>query len=214
MNRNLLRIYFVMGSQNVLNNPLDVLEEALIGGITAFQFREKGEGALSGAKYLELAINCQSLCRQYGVPFIVNDDLELAIHLNADGIHIGQDDLPVQKVREMMGNKWVGVSVHTMAEVKEAIKYGADYVGIGPIFPTNSKSDAKKPSGTRFLREVADLYPELPIVGIGGITPDNTREVLEAGADGIAVVSAVSLSEHPTKAVDLFKLEMTKSEKV
>lgn len=214
MNRNLLRIYFVMGSQNVLNNPLDVLEEALKGGITAFQFREKGEGALSGAKYLDFAKNCQRLCKQYDVPFIVNDDLELAIHLNADGIHIGQDDLPVQKVREMMGNKWVGVSVHTLAEVEEAIKYGTDYVGIGPIFPTNSKNDAKTPSGTRFLREVADLYPELPIVGIGGITPDNTREVLEAGADGIAVVSAISLSKHPTKAVDLFKLEMIKSEKV
>ena len=210
LNRNLLRIYFVMGSQNVLNIPLDVLEEALKGGITAFQFREKGEGALSGAKYLELATNCQSLCKQYGVPFIVNDDLELAIHLNADGIHIGQDDLPVQKVREMMGNKWVGVSVHTMTEVEESIRYGADYVGIGPIFPTNSKSDAKKPSGTRFLRKVADLYPELPIVGIGGITPDNVNEVLEAGADGIAVVSAISLSENPLKVAELFKFKMTK----
>ena len=210
LNRNLLRIYFVMGSQNVLNIPLDVLEEALKGGITAFQFREKGEGALSGAKYLELATNCQSLCKQYGVPFIVNDDLELAIHLNADGIHIGQDDLPVQKVREMMGNKWVGVSVHTMTEVEESIRYGADYVGIGPIFPTNSKSDAKKPSGTRFLRKVSDLYPELPIVGIGGITPDNVNEVLEAGADGIAVVSAISLSENPLKVAELFKFKMTK----
>ena len=210
LNRNLLRIYFVMGSQNVLNNPLGVLEEALKGGITAFQFREKGERALSGAKYLELATNCQSLCKQYGVPFIVNDDFELAIHLNADGIHIGQDDLPVQKVREMMGNKWVGVSVHTMTEVEESIRYGADYVGIGPIFPTNSKSDAKKPSGTRFLREVADFYPELPIVGIGGITPDNANEVLEAGADGIAVVSAISLSENPLKVAELFKLKMTK----
>jgi thiamine-phosphate pyrophosphorylase len=214
LNRNALRIYFVMGSQNVINNPLDVLEEALKGGITAFQFREKGEGTFSGAKYLEFATNCQRLCKQYDVPFIVNDDLGLAIHLNADGIHVGQDDLPVQKVRKMMGNKWVGVSVHTLADVEEAIKYGADYVGIGPIFPTDSKSDAKKPSGTRFLKEVANLYTELPIVGIGGITPENTYEVLEAGADGIAVVSAISLSEHPTKVVELFKLAITKSEKM
>ena len=197
-----------MGSQNVSNNPLYVLEEALKGGITAFQFREKGEGALSGAEYLEFAKNCQFLCERYGVPFIVNDDLELAIHLDADGIHVGQDDIPVKKVREMIGGKWVGVSVHTLGEVEEAIKYGADYVGIGPIYPTNSKNDAKKPNGTRFLKEVAELHPELPIVGIGGITPDNMKPIIEAGADGVAVVSAIALSEYPLQAVELFKEQL------
>ena len=200
-----------MGSQNVLDNPLYVLEEALKGGITAFQFREKGEGALPGTEYVEFAKNCQRLCKEYDVPFIVNDDLDLAIHLNADGIHIGQEDAPVKKVREMIGNKWVGVSVHTIAEVEEAILYGADYVGIGPIYPTNSKSDAKKPNGTKFLKEVASLYPDLPIVGIGGITPDNITHVLEAGADGVAVVSAISLSENPFKAVEAFKRKYIKS---
>lgn len=194
-----------MGSQNVSNNPLNVLEEALKGGITAFQFREKGDGSLSGAKYLDFAKNCQRLCKKYSVPFIVNDDFELAILLDADGIHVGQDDIHVKKVREKIGEKWVGLSVHTLAEVEEAIKYGVDYVGIGPIYPTNSKKDAKKPDGTRFLKEVAELYPELPIVGIGGITPDNMKPIIEAGADGVAVVSAIALSDYPLQAVESFK---------
>ncbi len=208
MNRKHLQIYFVMGTQNVLENPLYVLEEALKGGITAFQFREKGEGALSGAEYLKFASDCQRLCREYRVPFIVNDDLDLAIYLNADGVHVGQEDTPIKKVRDLVGDKWVGVSVHTLAEVEEAIKYGADYVGIGPIYPTNSKNDAKKPSGTNFLREVAELYPELPIVGIGGITPDNMKPVIEAGADGVAVVSAIALNKFPHQAVESFKQQL------
>ena len=85
---------------------------------------------------------------------------------------------------------------------------GADYVGIGPIFPTRSKSDAKKASGTRFLREVANLYPDLPIVGIGGITPSNMKSIMEAGADGIAVISAIALNKNPLRAVQSFKRQM------
>ena len=210
MIRDILRIYLVMGSQNVRSNPLSVLEEALKGGITAFQFREKGKDALEGEDYLEFAKKCQNLCVQYGVPFIVNDDLDLAIKLNADGIHVGQDDIPLKKVRLMFGRKIVGVSVHTMTDVEEALKDGADYVGIGPVYPTKSKLDARKPSGCQFLREVANRYPELPIVGIGGITLNNLEPVLEAGADGIAIISAISLSDNPLKAVELLKLEREK----
>ena len=202
-----------MGSQNVQGDPLYVLEEALKGGITAFQFREKGEGSLVGNDYDEFARKCQDLCKQYMVPFIVNDDLELALRLKADGIHVGQDDAPVKEVRQMFADKLVGVSVHTLADVKDAVLNGADYVGIGPIFPTESKLDAKKPSGCKFLREVHYFYPNLPIVGIGGITLNNMKTVLEVGADGIAVISAISLSDDPLKTVENFTLAAKKIKK-
>lgn len=205
MNRNILRLYFIMGTANVKKKPLYVLEEALKGGITAFQFREKGPDALKGYDYVRFAKECQQLCKAYGVPFIVNDDIELAVQLDADGVHIGQDDGAIDIVRQAIGNKYLGVSVHNMEEAEQAIKSGTDYVGIGPIYATQSKADAKKPSGTTFLKEAASRYPSLPIVGIGGITVENGNEVLSAGADGISVISAISLSDNPFEATQKLK---------
>lgn len=205
MDRKLLELYFIMGTANVRENPLYVLEEALKGGITLFQFREKGPDARKGDDYVHFAKECQALCQSYGVPFIVNDDVELAIQLDADGVHLGQDDGSIEWARQRIGNKLLGVSVHTMKEVEQAIKWNADYVGIGPIFATQSKADAKKPSGTTFLKEVAQHYPSLPIVGIGGITAENAKQVRTAGADGISVISAISISDHPYEATKALK---------
>lgn len=192
MKRENLQLYFIMGSENAKQRePLVILKEALQAGITMFQFREKGPNALTGHAYEHFAHDCQKLCQQYDVPFIVNDDIELALKLKADGIHIGQDDLHISLVREKIGDLLIGISVHTDAELQIALQYKADYVGIGPIFATRSKNDANVPSGTAFLQKVRLKYPDLPIVAIGGIDNANARTVVEAGSDGVAVISAI-----------------------
>lgn len=201
-----LQLYFIMGTTNVKNRqPLEVLEAALQAGITMFQFREKGLDALSDEHYEHFARQCQKLCQQYDVPFIVNDDIELALKLDADGIHIGQDDLHVSLVRQKIGQKILGVSVHSEAELQVALQYGADYVGIGPIYATTSKKDAKPPCGTEFLQQARKLYPQLPIVAIGGIDLHNAYAVLQAGANGVAVISAICESKDINKTVAIFK---------
>ncbi|WP_433773566.1 thiamine phosphate synthase [Bacillus wiedmannii] len=191
----LLQVYFIMGSNNCTRDPLAVLKEALAGGVTLFQFREKGEGSLTGEKRLQFAKEVQALCKEYGVPFIVNDDVELALKLDADGVHVGQDDEGITSVREKMGNKIIGVSTHTIEEARWAIENGADYLGVGPIFPTSTKKDTKAIQGTKGLAHFREQGITVPIVGIGGITIENTASVIEAGADGVSVISAISLSE-------------------
>ncbi len=193
--------YFIMGTINCQRDPLVVLEAALQAGITIFQLREKGENALTGDSYVQFARKCQSLCHAYKVPFLINDDVELALKLNADGIHVGQDDLNIEMFRKRAENKIIGVSVHTMEELEKAIANGADYVGIGPIFETSSKKDAEPPAGVAFLKKARTDYPNVPIVAIGGISPTNSSIVREAGANGVAVISAISLSEDIWKTV-------------
>lgn len=138
-----LPVYFIMGSNNCTKEPLQVLRDALEGGITIFQLREKGEGALTGEKRIDFAKELQALCKEYGVPFLVNDDVELALELDADGVHVGQDDEGITSVREKMGDKIIGVSAHTIEEARFAIENGADYLGVGPIFPTSTKKIRK-----------------------------------------------------------------------
>lgn len=206
----LLKVYFIMGSNNCTKDPLAVLKEALDGGVTLFQFREKGEGALTGEKRLQFAKDVQALCREYGVPFIVNDDVELAIKLDADGVHVGQDDERITSVREKMGNKIIGVSAHTIEEARFAIENGADYLGVGPIFPTNTKKDTKAVQGTKGLAYFREQGITIPIVGIGGITIENTASVIEAGADGISVISAISLAESAYESTKRLAEEVNK----
>lgn len=132
--RSLLKVYFIAGSTNCLEDPRVVLEEAIRGGITLFQYREKGEGCLDDHEKLELGKRLQRICRDNGIPFIVNDDIELALELNADGVHIGQEDEDASLVREQIGDKILGVSVHSLKEAEKAKLAGADYFGVGPIF--------------------------------------------------------------------------------
>lgn len=207
----LLQVYFIMGSNNCTKDPLSVLKEALDGGVTLFQFREKGEGALIGEDRVRFAKEVQALCREYGVPFIVNDDVELAIELDADGVHVGQDDEGITSVREKMGDKIIGVSTHTIEEARWAIENGADYLGVGPIFPTSTKKDTKAVQGTKGLAHFREQGITIPIVGIGGITIENTASVIEAGADGVSVISAISLAESAYESTKKLVEEVSKS---
>ncbi|ANF98664.1 thiamine phosphate synthase [Paenibacillus bovis] len=182
-----------MGSINCARPPEQVLIDAIAGGTTFFQYREKGTGALTGSAAVELARQLQSICRAQGVPFIVNDDLELALQLDADGVHIGQEDAPAALIRQQLGpDKIVGVSAHSLAEAKQAIADGADYLGIGPVYPTRSKADAEPVRGTAIIEQIRAAGITLPLVGIGGIDARNAAPVLQAGADGVAVISAIA----------------------
>ena len=203
--RNALKVYFIMGSQNCIKKPYDVLLESIAGGITCFQFREKGQGSLKGKEKYALAKELQVLCQNAQIPFIVNDDIDLALALNADGVHIGQEDESVQSVRARIGNKILGVSIHNTEEAADAIQAGADYFGVGPIFPTQSKADARDVQGVKIIHEIRQKGINIPIVGIGGITSKNAVSVINAGADGVSVISAISQSQNPKFAVEQLK---------
>lgn len=198
-----LNKYFVMGTINCKRDPLLVLEEALQAGVTMFQLREKGENALKGDEYIQFARQCQKLCQIYKVPFIINDDVELALNLDADGIHVGQEDIKIEKFRSLAKNKIVGVSVHTMEQLELAMENGADYAGIGPIYQTTSKDDARAPVGLMLLEEVKSRYPQFPIVAIGGISHENSFRVRQTGANGVAVISAISQSNNIKETVNI-----------
>lgn len=195
-----LKVYFIMGSVNCKKSPFEVLTEAIDGGITLFQFREKGSGALVGEQKYEFAKQLQAICQKRGIPFIVNDDVELALAIDADGVHIGQDDEDARVVREKIGDKILGVSAHNLAEAQAAATAGADYIGVGPIYPTKSKADAKQAQGPGMIRLLRDNGIDIPIVGIGGITAENASEVMNAGADGVSVISAIASAPSPLLA--------------
>ncbi|MBQ4840871.1 thiamine phosphate synthase [Bacillus safensis] len=200
-----LSVYFILGTANTTRQALDVVKEAIQGGITMFQFREKGEKALQGEEKKQLARQIQALCQEANVPFIVNDDVQLAIDLDADGVHVGQEDTNAKDVRERIGNKILGVSTHNLDEVKQAMKDGADYVGMGPVYPTETKKDTRSVQGVSLITEVRRHGLQIPIVGIGGITYDNSAPVIQAGADGISIISAISQSADPKKAAEELK---------
>jgi thiamine-phosphate pyrophosphorylase len=191
--RSLLKLYFIAGSTNCFTEPVRVLVEAIRGGITIFQYREKGEDCLDNFEKLELGKRLQKVCRENGIPFIVNDDIELAMELDADGIHIGQEDEDAAQVRRKIGDKILGVSVHSLEEAETAKLAGADYFGVGPIFPTATKKDTRPVQGTALLEQLKEFG--VPIVGIGGINADNAGAVMDAGADGVSVITAISQAE-------------------
>ncbi|MEK3714792.1 thiamine phosphate synthase [Paenibacillus sp. FSL R7-0333] len=194
--RRLLKLYFIMGSVNCRLSPEDTLTAAAAGGITLFQFREKGPAALKGAALLRLGQQLRQICRAYNIPFIVNDDLELAAALDADGIHVGQDDLPARLIREQLGkHKIIGVSAHNLTEARQAIADGADYLGVGPVYPTSSKDDAQAVRGTTVIEELRRSGLSIPVVGIGGISLENAPPVIRAGADGLSIISAIAGAE-------------------
>lgn len=191
-----LRKYFVMGTQDCPPNerPVEILQEAIEGGITVFQFREKGGNAQVGDDKVALAKELWDVCRQHGIPFIVNDDVALAESVGADGVHVGQDDMAVRAIRKQLPHAIIGLSISSMAELTasaDALQF-IDYIGAGPIYETTSKSDAQAAVGTEWIRTLKRIAPKTPIVGIGGIQTENAANVITAGADGVAVISAIT----------------------
>lgn len=166
---------------------LDCVREALAGGVTLVQYRAK---TASSAEMYNEALQLKALCDSFKVPLIINDRLDIAMAVGAAGVHLGQDDLPCAAARRILGEDYlIGVSAHNPAEAKAALQSGADYLGCGAVFGTATKADVKK-LGTDGLAAIC-REKELPVVGIGGVTADNYREVRAAGADGAAIVSGI-----------------------
>ena len=167
------------------------VEAALKGGVTCVQLREK---ELDETTFLQEAKELCALCRRYGVPFLVNDNVEIAIACGADGIHVGQEDLAAGEVRRRVGeNMILGVSVHTVEEACQAVRDGADYLGLGAVFPTSTKTDVEQMSNET-LRAICDAV-DVPIVAIGGINRGNILRLAGSGVDGVALVSAIFSAE-------------------
>lgn len=166
---------------------IDCVREALEGGVTLVQYRAKT--ASSAEMYAE-ALQLKALCDSFKVPLIINDRLDIAMAVGAAGVHLGQDDLPCAAARKLLGDDYIiGVSAHNPAEAKAALQSGADYLGCGAVFGTATKADVKK-LGTDGLAAICKAKG-LPVVGIGGVTANNYREVRAAGADGAAIVSGI-----------------------
>ena len=201
-NKELLKLYFICGTTTCLGKDLyTVVEDALKGGITLFQFREKGKGALEGKEKLELAIKLQNICKKYNVPFIVNDDIELALEIDADGVHVGQDDLGVDEIRKLMPNKIIGLSIGNEEELKQSKVEYVDYVGVGPVYVTQSKDDAGGAIGYEGLELMRKLLPQMPLVAIGGIQTQHIKDVMKTNVDGVSIISAISYSDNIEKTV-------------
>ena len=177
----------------------EIVEAAVAGGVDVVQLREKGTTA---RERYELGTDLRALTRDAGVPLIVNDRIDLAAAVDADGVHLGDDDLPVSVARERLGpDAIVGRSVSTPSAAREAEAAGADYLGVGAVYGTDSKDTSPEQSNVgldriRAVREATDL----PFVGIGGVTPENAAAVVEAGADGVAVISAITGADDPETA--------------
>lgn len=163
------------------------VEEALKGGATFIQLREKD---LTEEEFLEEAKKIQQLCKKYRVPFIINDNVKLAKEIDADGVHVGQSDMEALDVRAQLGeDKIIGVSARTVEQSLLAEKHGADYLGVGAVFQTGTKTDAREVEHS-VLKEICTKV-DIPVVAIGGITQDNVKELSGSGINGVAVISAI-----------------------
>ncbi len=206
---NCLKLMFVAGSQDFyhikgdrINALLDTLELALQSKITAFQFRQKGDLALQDPVEIKrLALECQKLCKKYGVPFIINDEVRLALELKADGVHVGQEDMAIEEVITLCKKRqFIGLSVNTLEQALKARHLDAvAYLGVGPIFPTPSKKD-KQVVGVELLKKIRDSGVKKPLIAIGGITMHNASKLREYG--GIAVISAITKAKDKALAVE------------
>ena len=183
-----LKLYLVTDS-NILKGRdfYNCIEEALKGGVTMLQLREKNA---SGKEFLDKAIKLRDLTKKYNVKFIINDRVDIAMLCDADGVHVGQSDIPADEVRRLIGkNKIIGVSARTLEEAMKAKENGADYLGVGAMFTTTTKLDAKNVT----IDKLAQIKKEvnLPIVAIGGLALDNIDKLKKCNIDGYAVVSAI-----------------------
>jgi thiamine-phosphate diphosphorylase len=200
-------LYFVLDPEHVLGSPMTVTLAAIRGGITALQLRCKNGRDRST---LELAKSLREVCVTRGVLFIVNDRVDIALAARADGVHLGVDDLPLEHARELGGPTFVlGYSPETDEQTRQAAKRGASYLGVGPVFATATKPDAGNPIGLAAISHRA-ANSGIPVIAIGGITAANAPAVVEAGACGVAVVSAIAGAPDPESAVRQFRIALAR----
>lgn len=183
----------------------EMTEIALKAGTVWIQYREK---AKTRREIYNEALRLRQLTWEFGATFIVNDHTDIALAVSADGVHLGQDDLPLREARRIMGEKMIGISTHSLPEAVDAFDGGADYIGFGPVFHTTTK-DAGEPKGLGMLSEIKNSVG-IPVVAIGGISLENLQSVLDSGADAVAVASAIlkgDISENVKSFMKIIKGE-------
>ncbi|WP_298537574.1 thiamine phosphate synthase [uncultured Methanobrevibacter sp.] len=190
-------VYLVTDRRNKTDEEfLNIIEEAIKGGTTVVQLREK---TASTKEFYDLALRVKEITSRYGVPLLINDRIDIALAVDSEGVHIGQDDMPADIAREIIGeDKILGVSASTVEEAKKAEKDSADYIGSGAVFPTATKDDADSVSKEE-LKEIVDSI-DIPVVAIGGITVENANTLKGSGIAGFSVVSAIMSAEDPKEA--------------
>ncbi len=199
--QSIFRFYFITDDAAPSLTPMEQVRIALDAGATMIQYRNK---SFDPSRYAE-ACAIRHLCRRRATPFIVNDHVLLAKALDADGVHLGQDDASPALVRDIMGPEaLIGLSVSNLRELAESDPTHCDYIGTGPVFATGTKADAKAVRGLSGLRKMVLAAAPLPVVGIGGITADNAADCLQQGAAGVAVISCISRSASPEAAARRF----------
>ena len=214
----ILPLYFVAGTQdcrhlgdNTADNLLSVLKQALEGGITCFQFRDKGKFSLENSpdEQRSLAISCRDLCHQYDVPFIVDDNVDLALEIEADGIHVGQSDTPVKTIRAKTNKPLIICwSINRLDEAKIGEEIAEiDYFGVGPIFTTQSKENPSPTLGMEFIQTLRNGGITKPLVAIGGVKLEHVKTLRKYGADGVAVITAITQSNDIKSATQALKEE-------
>lgn len=198
MNNLDLSLYLVTDKSDDVEKFLNTIEEAIKGGVSVVQIREKTKDTLD---FYNLALKVKEITTKYDVPLIINDRVDVALAIDADGVHVGQSDMPCDVTRKLVGpDKIVGISVATIDEAKKAEKDGADYIGTGAVFPTATKDNAPKITKND-LKEIVDSI-NIPVVAIGGINHDNAGELIDTGIAGLSVVSAIMSSDNPKKSAE------------
>ena len=183
-------------------STIEVVTAAVAGGITCVQLREKDCGTRD---FISEAEQLLPLLKKHGIPLIINDRLDVALAVEADGVHLGQSDMPLSTARKICGNSlFIGISAESTDDAVKAEQEGADYIGVSPVFATATKQDTGRPLGLEGVRQIRELV-DIPIVGIGGIDRSNAESVIQAGADGIAVVSAIVSADDPESAARRLK---------
>lgn len=197
------RLYLVTDDQQNLNTLIKVVEAAVAGGVTMVQVREKGDNVQS---FIKRAQAVKQVLQGTQVPLIINDRVDVALAVDADGVHLGQSDMPVKLARKLIGSeKLLGLSIENDQQLLEANNLPLDYIGLSAIFSTPTKTNIKKQWGIQGLEKAMQLS-QFPIVAIGGINPTNLDHIIETGVDGVALVSAICHATSPQQAAaDLLK---------
>ncbi|MFC1709023.1 thiamine phosphate synthase [Candidatus Omnitrophota bacterium] len=192
--------YFITDAKISRSGNISDVEDAVAAGVEVVQYRDKNKSA---KEMKEEALVLRQICKD--ITFLINDRIDIAIAVGADGVHLGNEDLSYSKARELMGNyRIIGLTVHSLKEALEAQSVGADYLGVSPIFSTTTKPNAGAPAGVELIKEIKKRIL-IPIIAIGGITLANAPEVVESGADGLCAISAVITSSDVKAEIGKFQ---------
>lgn len=194
--QNYTRKYFMMGSQDVPagKSAGDILEEAIKGGITAFEYRELGEDQLFGLDKINLATELRRICKQHNIPFIVNNDIEMLKLMNADGIRLKENNSDLRNLRKQLPNKIIGLTISSERQEDGGEMVLADFIAAGPVYESLPHIEKQNPIGVGLIKQLSTVYPTIKVVAFGGINETNADEVTDAGG-GIGVISAITEAE-------------------